>query len=80
MAMAAPEPRRRLIQLRVDMGLSRHAAARRIGITGYTLRQMEEGALTVRVASVKRAADFYGVPVSELAPDLLDPRTAAAAA
>lgn len=69
--MADHQPRRRLKQLRVDQGLSRDAAARAIGVAHHTLKDMENGE-RVRPASVKRAADYYGVPVSELAPDLLD--------
>jgi DNA-binding XRE family transcriptional regulator len=72
MVMQQLAPRRRLQQLRVDRGLSRYAAARAIGISEHTLKSMEEGR-PARVSSVKHAADYYGVPVSQLAPDLLDP-------
>lgn len=75
--MNAPEPRRRLLQLRVDRGLSRHAAARAMGISEHTLKSMELGH-PARASSVKHAADYYGVPVSQLAPDLLAPPRAAA--
>ena len=69
--MADHQPRRRLIQLRVDQGLTRHAAAKAMGADAHTLKRMEDGE-SVRPSSVKHAADYYGVPVSELAPDLLD--------
>lgn len=75
--MASFTPRRTLIQLRVDRGLSRKAAAKGMGINDDTLKAMERGR-PVRVGSLKRAADFYGVPPSELAPDLLEPDLAVA--
>lgn len=69
--MSSHQPRRRLIALRLDQGLSRRAAARRIGVSHDTLERLEEGRGSV--ASLKRAADYFGVAVSEVAPDLLEP-------
>lgn len=74
--MSSRQPRPRLIEQRVNQGLSCREAARRIGISHDTLERLERGG--GHVASLKRAADFYGLPVSELAPDLLDPEPVAA--
>jgi transcriptional regulator with XRE-family HTH domain len=59
-------PRTRLIQLRIDRGLSVRAAAEAMGINNDTLDRMEAG-VPVRASSLKAAADFYGVAASELA-------------
>lgn len=56
-----------IVAERVNRGLSREVAAKRIGISRETLRLIEQGSVP-RPLTAKRIADFYGVQVTDIWP------------
>jgi transcriptional regulator with XRE-family HTH domain len=69
------EPRPRLRAERLRRNLSREDAARRIGITERTLRELELGNHVPHDRTMIRIADYYGVSVLELFPESATPRS-----
>lgn len=56
-----------LVRERINRGLSVAQAAAAIGVARGTLKRLEAGE-PVHPASAKKAADFFGVQVTDLAP------------
>jgi transcriptional regulator with XRE-family HTH domain len=62
------DPAARLKGTRLNMGLSTREAAGRIGIAEHTLTAFESGSEVLRVSTLKKIADFYGLQVTDLVP------------
>lgn len=60
-----------LRRARLNAGLSIRGAARTIGVHEQVIRRLEAGE-GVRPESVKPVADYFGVKVLDIAPDLMD--------
>lgn len=58
--------KKKLVNLRIERGLSQIEAARCIGIPQNTLSMYEIGARKPRIDNAQKIADFYDVPVEQI--------------
>lgn len=58
--------KKKLVNLRIERGLSQTEAARGMGIPQNTLSMYEVGTRKPRIDNAQKIADFYGVPIEQI--------------